>query len=100
MELMDGTMAADKRHNADATIGDRWRKNSENIGPTLLSAQADVSVLPLCAACPSARWFKMADTLSVYCREFHREMPSRADGSGVTLCDGYAIAIRDPKTKD
>lgn len=92
-------MPADNPANVDAYIRSFWKKNPEKLGSTLRSEKADIALLPLCAVCPSARWYKVSDKLKLYCREFHMEMPPAVDGKGVTMCDGYIFAINDQDRK-
>ncbi|MCE7796514.1 hypothetical protein LWE61_08055 [Sphingobium sufflavum] len=75
-----------------------WERDPAARGPVMLTLGKDMDELPLCGFCPNARWYVRDDNLRAFCKEFREAVfPSR--GTGVTICDAYAIVsgrISDP----
>ena len=64
-------------------------------GPTLRSEPtADIGTPPpLCAECPSAQWYKVANRFECYCTQFHGVMFGLRNPA-VTACDAREEVIR------
>jgi len=77
-----------------ADLAHLWTLDPSRLGPTLLTMARDIEEMPLCAACPNARWFVRDASLHVFCKEFREEMPADRE-KGVEMCDAYALAIAE-----
>jgi hypothetical protein len=77
-----------------ADLARLWALEPKRLGPTLLTMAMDLENMPLCAACPNARWYTRDTSLHLFCKEFREEMPAER-GKGVEMCDAYALAIAE-----
>lgn len=74
-----------------ADIEELWRPNPDARGPVTITVGIALDDLPLCGFCPFARWYVRDDVPHAFCKEF-RDLVYPSKGSGVTMCDAYAIA--------
>ena len=77
--------------------------NKRLLGPTLIGAPALLEAMkrvPVCAVCPSARWYRLAEKagaerLECFCVEFHGVMYG-IKAEPVMACDARADALDRP----
>ncbi|MGY4396697.1 hypothetical protein ACVWZA_001882 [Sphingomonas sp. UYAg733] len=81
--------------------------NKSLLGPTLIGAPALLEAMtrvPVCAVCPSARWYRLADKtgaerLECFCVEFHGVMYG-IKAEAVMACDARIDALDRPSASN